>query len=114
VCLFLEGCGLINYIFIVVFLLGLTHSTYLLSSVIEDLLLYLTLLFNFCTHRLPVINEPKIHLFPVITNREINTLDIEYKSSLLRGNGFVVEKTVMLYKPMDEWCNVRCFLVVYC
>jgi hypothetical protein len=23
VCLFLEGCGLINYIFIVVFLLGL-------------------------------------------------------------------------------------------
>jgi hypothetical protein len=51
VCLFLEGCGLINYIFIVVFLLRLTHSTYLLSSVIEDLLLYLTLLFNFCTHR---------------------------------------------------------------
>jgi hypothetical protein len=47
VCLFLEGCGLINYIFIVVFLLGLTHSTYLLSSVIEDLLFILNVIIQF-------------------------------------------------------------------
>jgi hypothetical protein len=89
VCLFLEGCGLINYIFYRCVLTRLTHSTYLLSSVIEDLLLYLTLLFNFLySSLLPVINEPKIHLFPVIYYKsEINTLDIEYKSSLLRGNG---------------------------
>jgi hypothetical protein len=65
VCLFLEGCGLINYIFIVVFLL-LTHLTYLLFSNRGSPFLYLTLLFQFVLIVLPVINEPKIHLFPVI------------------------------------------------
>jgi hypothetical protein len=47
VCLFLEGCGLINYIFIVVFLLGLTQSTYLLSSVIDGLLFILDVIIQF-------------------------------------------------------------------
>jgi hypothetical protein len=93
VCLFLEGCGLINYI-LSLCSYWLTHSTYLLSSVIEDLLLYLTLLFNFLySSLLPVINEPKIHLFPVIYYKsEINTLDIEYKSSLLEEMGSLLLK----------------------
>jgi hypothetical protein len=86
-CLFLEGCGLINYIFIVVFLL-LTHSTYLLSSVIEDLLFILNVIQFFVLIAFACYQRTKIHLFPVIYYKsEINTLDIEYKSSLLRGNG---------------------------
>jgi hypothetical protein len=41
----------VNYIFYRCVLTQVNHSTYLLSSVIEDPFLYLTLLFNFCTHR---------------------------------------------------------------
>jgi hypothetical protein len=83
-----EGCGLINYIFIVVFLL-VNHSTYLLlfsnrgSPFILNVIIQFFVLHRFCL--LSTNQNTLILLF--ITNREINTLDIEYKSSLLRGNG---------------------------
>jgi hypothetical protein len=87
VCLFLEGCGLINYIFIVVFLLRLTHSTYFFFSNRGSPFILNVIIQFLYSSLLPVINKKYTYFLLFITNREINTLDIEYKSSLLRGNG---------------------------
>jgi hypothetical protein len=96
-----KGCGPINYIFYRCVLTGLTHLDLLTFFSNRGLPFIRTLLFNFLYSSLSLINEPKIHLFPKVY-KQINTLDIEYKSSLLRGKWVVCCcKTVMLYKTHE-------------
>jgi hypothetical protein len=79
-----EGCGLITT-FNVVFTVKLRLTYFLFSN--RDLLLPNVIQFFFCTSSLlPVINEPSYFCYLPL-KLEINTPDIEYKSSLLRGNG---------------------------
>jgi hypothetical protein len=83
---FVPGsCGLIN-IFYRCVLTGSIRLTFFSnrgSPFILNVIIQFFVLIAFACYQ-----RTKIHLFPVIYYKsEINTLDIEYKSSLLRGNG---------------------------